>query len=121
MQDELDAVTEKISTVLVAKNKSLPGTLPDVDYAIWDKEYNYILICELKWLVEADSTSEVFARVQDLEHGCKQVSDMLTYAQKNCFEFCNKVFGFVTSDNLPVVMGCVVSKRGLEYTIQIFL
>lgn len=114
MQDELDAVTEKISTVLVAKNKSLPGTLPDVDYAIWDKEYNYILICELKWLVEADSTSEVFARGQDLEHGCKQVSDMLTYAQKNCFEFCNKVFGFVTSDNLPVVMGCVVSKKGIR-------
>lgn len=114
MQDEIDAVTGKIPNILVAKNKSLPGTLPDVDYAIWDKESNSILICELKWLVEADSTSEVFARVQDLEHGCSQVSDMLTYAQNQCSDFCNKVFGLAISDNLPVVMGCVVSKKGIR-------
>jgi len=114
MQDEIDTVTGKIPNILVAKNKSLPGTLPDVDYAIWDKESNSILICELKWLVEADSTSEVFARVQDLEHGCSQVSDMLAYAQNQCSDFCNKVFGLAISDNLPLVMGCVVSKKGIR-------
>lgn len=48
MQDEIDTVTGKIPNILVEKNKSLPGTLPDVDYAIWDKESNSILICELK-------------------------------------------------------------------------
>ena len=114
MQDELDTVIGKISNVLVAKNKSLPDTLPDVDYAIWDKESNSILICELKWLIEADSTSEVFARVQDLEHGCNQVLDMLTYAKNYCSDFCNKVFGLAMSDSLPVVMGCVVSKKGIR-------
>ena len=70
MQDELDSVTEKLQNVLVAKSKALPNTLPDVDYAIWDKSSDSILICELEWLVEADSTPEVFARIQDLEHGC---------------------------------------------------
>lgn len=114
MQDELDTIIGKITNVLVAKNKSLPDTLPDVDYAIWDKESNSILICELKWLIEADSTSEVFARVQDLEHGCNQVLDMLTYAKNYCSDFCNKVFGLAMSDSLPVVMGCVVSKKGIR-------
>ncbi len=114
MQDELDAVTEELPNIFVAKNKSLPDTLPDVDYAIWDKESNSILICELKWLIEADSTPEVFARIQDLEHGCGQVSDMLTYAKNHCSEFCDKVFGIATLDNLPEVIGCVVSKKGIR-------
>lgn len=114
MQDELDSVTEGLTDTLVAKNKSLPDTLPDVDYAIWDKQSNTILICELKWLVEADSTPEVFARIQDLEHGCSQVLDMLAYAQNHCSKFCDKVFGITELENLPEIIGCVVSKRGIR-------
>lgn len=114
MQDELDSVTEGLANTLVEKNRSLPDTLPDVDCAIWDKESNSILICELKWLVEPDSTSEVFARIQDLDHGCRQVSDMLTYAHNHCSEFCNKVFGTAAFENSPEIIGCVVSKRGIR-------
>ena len=114
MQDELDITTEKLQNVLVSKNKALPGTLPDVDYAIWDKASNTILICELKWLVEADSTSEVFARIQDLEHGCSQVSDMLSYAETHCLDFCNKVFDATEIEKTPEIIGCVVSKKGIR-------
>jgi len=114
MQDELDSATEKLQNVLVSKNKALPGTLPDVDYAIWDKTSDSILVCELKWLVEADATPEVFTRVQDLEHGCSQVSDILTYAKRNCTEFCNKVFGTTTLEKMPEIIGCVVSKKGIR-------
>ena len=114
MQNELDSVTEGIANILVSKNKSLPDTLPDVDYAIWEKESNSILICELKWLVEADSTPEVFARIQDLEHGCSQVLDMLTYTQNHCSEFCEKVFGITVLENPPEIIGCVVSKKGIR-------
>lgn len=114
MQNELDCVTEGLANVLVAKNKSLPDTLPDVDYAIWDKGSNSILVCELKWLIEADSTPEVFARIQDIEHGCSQVSDILDYAKNHCYEFCEKVFGITTLENLPEVIGCVISKKGIR-------
>jgi len=114
MQNELDSATEKLQNVLVSKNKALPDTLPDVDYAIWDKTSDSILVCELKWLVEADSTPEVFARVLDLEHGCSQISDILTYAERHCLEFCNKVFGVTTLEKLPEIIGCVVSKKGIR-------
>ena len=114
MQDELDTVTQELPNILVAKNKSLPNTLPDVDYAIWDKESNSILICELKWFIEADSTPEVFARIQDLEHGCSQVSNILTYVKNHYSEFCDRVFGITSLDNLPEVIGCVVSKTGIR-------
>lgn len=114
MQDELDIVTEKLPNVLIAKNKSLPDTLPDVDYAIWDTVNNSILVCELKWLVEADSTPEVFARIQDLEHGCSQVLDIQNYAENYNAEFCNKVFGITTLESHPEIIGCVVSKKGIR-------
>lgn len=114
MQDELDAVIEEIPNILIAKNKSLRDAFPDVDYAIWDQESNFILICELKWLVEADSTPEVFARIHDLEHGCSQVFDLLNYAKTNCSDFCSKVFGIVNYNEMPNVVGCVISKRGIR-------
>lgn len=114
MQNELDSVTEGLANILVSKNKSLPDMLPDVDYAIWEKESNSILICELKWLIEADSTPEIFARIQDLEHGCSQVLDMLTYARNHCSEFCDKVFGITVLENPPEIIGCVVSKKGIR-------
>ena len=114
MQDELDCITKELHDVTVVKNKPLPGTLPDVDYAIWDHINNCILICELKWLIEADSTPEVFARTHDLEHGCNQISDILSYANKERLAFCQNVFGIGKLDNTPEIIGCVVSKKGIR-------
>ncbi len=114
MQDELSFVIGKLPYVVVAQNKALPDPLPDVDYAIWDKESNTILVCELKWLVEADSTSEILARIQDIEHGCKQISDILTYGQNNTLGFFNKVFGVIEIEQTPQIIGCVISKRGIR-------
>ena len=114
MQDELSCVIEKLSNVAVEKNKSLPDPLPDVDYAVWEKSSNTILVCELKWLVEADSTSEVYARVQDIEHGCEQISKIMKYAQDNTLDFCSKVFGASGLDSIPQIIGCVISKRGIR-------
>jgi hypothetical protein len=114
MQDELSLVIGKLPHVVVAQNKALPDPLPDVDYAIWDKESNTVLVCELKWLVEADSTSEVFARIQDIEHGCNQISDILVYGQDNPLDFFNKVFDVTEIEHTPQIIGCVISKRGIR-------
>ncbi len=114
MIDELSVVVEKLPDAVDAKNKSLPDPLPDVDYAIWDKVSNTVLVCELKWLVEADSTPEVFARIQDIEHGCDQISNILAYAQDNIFDFFSKVFGVAELEPTPQIVGCVVSKRGIR-------
>lgn len=114
MQEALDSIAGNIQNVLIAKNRALPDTLPDVDYAIWDKSSNCILICELKWLVEADSTSEVLARIQDVEHGCRQITDILRYAENNCSDFCQRVFSATALQQGPNMIGCVVSKKGIR-------
>lgn len=120
MQKELSASIEKLPGVKIALNRPLPDTLPDVDYAIWDTTSNTILVCELKWLVEADSTQEVYARTQDLEHGCKQVIDILDYAKQNCADFCGRLFETSVPEIVPVVIGCVISKKGIRaYNVDI--
>lgn len=115
MQDELSLVIDQLPNIVVAQNKALPDPLPDVDYAIWDKESNKVLVCELKWLIEADSTTEVFARSKDIEHGCNQISDILVYGQENTIDFLRKVFGVTEKiEHIPKIIGCVISKRGIR-------
>jgi hypothetical protein len=114
MRKEISAMIEEIPEISFAHNKALPGELPDVDFAIWDHQSNRILICELKWLVEPDSTPEVFSRAEDLEHGCNQVSDMLDYAHENVEEFCKRVFNLSTQGLSPTIEGCVLSKKGIR-------
>ena len=114
MQSELDVRAKEIPNLVIGKNKALPDPLPDVDYAMWDMLSNTILVCELKWLVEPDSTSEVFARVQDLEHGCSQMSDILDYAENYKEDFLQRVFGQYEEEHLPKIIGCVISKKGIR-------
>ncbi len=114
MQDELDVITSNIENIMIAKNKSLPGRLPDVDYAIWDKENNTILVCELKWLIEPDSTPEVFARIQDLEHGCSQILDIVNYGISNQADFADRIFGITNLEDKPEIIGCVISKNSIR-------
>ena len=113
MQEQLDSITLSLHNVRLAKNKALPDALPDVDYAIWDTKSNTILVCELKWLIEADSTTEVFSREQDIAHGCNQVSKILRYAEKNNSDFIKRVFDGEASLQ-PSIIGCVISKKGIR-------
>lgn len=114
MQNELSASIENLPNIKIATSRALPDPLPDVDYSIWDMTSNTILVCELKWLVEADSTQEVFARTQDLEHGCNQISGILDYAHNNCSDFCSRVFDTTNLESSPEIIGCVVSKKGIR-------
>lgn len=114
MQEEISLIMNGVDNAVVAKNKSLPNELPDVDYAVWDRNSNTVLVCELKWLVEADSTTEVFSRINDLEHGCEQISRILQYANDNTFDFFQRVFGMRLEGERPTIQGCVISKKGIR-------
>ena len=114
MQDEITEEIGKLFNLQISVGKPLPKPLPDVDYSIYDKASNTILVCELKWLVKPDSTQEVFSRTQDLEHGCNQISSILKYASSNCSNFCTRLFGKTKFVSTPDVLGCVISKNSIK-------
>ncbi|MGC5327290.1 YecA family protein [Brevibacillus sp. SYSU BS000544] len=93
----------------------LPGRLPDVDLVFYNKEESILLICELKWLIEADATHEVYAREDDINHGCEQVQSIQQYVHENSFDFIKKAF----NEELPGISeigAIVISKVGIRTT-----
>lgn len=112
MQDEIDKQLDALNNIKIVHNIHLDASLPDVDYGIFDYQTNSAIICELKWLTETDSPQEVFAREEDIEHGCSQISSIMTYAIHDVPSFINKVFG-IKSEFIDLFY-CVVSKNNIR-------
>ncbi|SHI57288.1 hypothetical protein [Pseudobutyrivibrio xylanivorans] len=111
-------MVEKIQSVLsknyfIVKHKRLGGRLPDIDLGIYDKESNVILLCELKWFMAADSSKEIFAREDDITHGCEQQEMVIEYATKDKLDFIKKVFGESTEQDVDII-ACVVAKNNIR-------
>lgn len=87
--------------------------LPDVDFGIYDKTTNNCLICELKWFLDADSSSEVFAREDEIDHGCQQVEKVMGYAMRDRNKFVNELFHIQPQEE-PDIYCCVVSKGNIR-------
>lgn len=99
--------------VYSAKHKNLEGRLPDIDFALYDDTSNVVLLCELKWFAAADSTKEVYAREDDIDHGCMQVNDIMTYALQDKEKFVKKVFGRDDGENVDLFC-CVVARHNIR-------
>lgn len=69
----------------IAKHKHLRDDLPDIDFAVLDRETNSALICETKWFAAADSSKEVYAKEEEIDHGCQQVEDMVKFLTNHSF------------------------------------
>ena len=54
MQNEFDNITKYIPNVLIAKNKSLSGDLPDVDYAIAEADTTFGKIGVKVWIYKGE-------------------------------------------------------------------
>ncbi len=112
MQDDIDRQLDGLKGIKKVHNIHLDPTLPDVDYGIYDPSSNSAIICELKWLTESDSTQEVFAREDDIEHGCDQLKRIMAYAIMNVPAFIEKVFE-VQSEYVDLFY-CVISKNNIR-------
>ena len=55
----------------IVKHRHLRDDLPDIDFAILDKTTCSAMICETKWFAAADSAKEVYAKEDDITHGCQ--------------------------------------------------
>lgn len=62
---------------MIIKHRNLEGRLPDIDLGVYEPNSNTVLLCELKWFMAADSSKEVYAREDDITHGCEQSSQIM--------------------------------------------
>lgn len=97
----------------IAKHKHLEDDLPDLDFALLDEDSNSVLLCELKWFTPADSTKEVYAREDDITHGCVQMESIMAYAMQDREKFISKVFGLKNFDSIDLFC-CVVAKHNIR-------
>lgn len=102
-----------ISEPNIAKHKHLRVDLPDVDFAIFDRLTNSVMICETKWFAAADSTKEVFAKEDEITHGCQQVEDIMAYAMSDRKRLMKQVFN-IDDVNTVDLFGCVVAKHNIR-------
>lgn len=113
MVSELEASFDLKPRQKIAKHKHLDDSLPDLDFALLDEDSNSVLICELKWFTPADSTKEVYAREDDITHGCEQMETIMAYAMKDRGKFINQVFGLKNFDSIDLFC-CVVAKHNIR-------
>ena len=97
----------------IAKHKHLRDDLPDLDFAVLDKETNSALICETKWFAPADSSKEVYAKEDEINHGCQQVEDIMSYAMADKNHFFKQVFGIDNGEMIDLFW-CVVAKHNIR-------
>ena len=110
MVSELESFVNSKDT---AKHKHLRDDLPDLDFAVLDKETNSALICETKWFASADSSKEVYAKEDEIKHGCQQVEDIMSYAMADKNHFFKQVFGIDNGEMIDLFW-CVVAKHNIR-------
>lgn len=115
MVKELEEMIPKDDKIIIRKHKQLGGRLPDIDLGIFDEHSNSVLLCELKWFMAADSSREVYAREDDINHGCEQQETVMAYALQDRAGFIKRVFEVDDTENVDIFC-CVVAKHNIRTT-----
>ena len=102
-----------VKSEYIAKHKHLRDDLPDLDFAVLDEETNSALICETKWFAPADSSKEVYAKEDEINHGCQQVENIMAYAMSDKKHFFKQVFGIESGESIDLFW-CVVAKHNIR-------
>lgn len=110
MVSELEII---INSKDIVKHRHLRADLPDIDFAVFDSASNAALICETKWFAAADSTKEVYAKEDEITHGCEQVEKIVGYALSNRKHFFKQVFNINDGESIDLFC-CVVAKHNIR-------
>lgn len=113
MIQEIEDTIPNAATLKFVKHKNLGGRLPDVDFGLLDTASNAALLCEIKWLAAADSSKEVYAREDEITHGCEQSESIMTYAMSDRKRFIKQVFDIDDGDNIDLFC-CVVARHNIR-------
>lgn len=113
MIKDLEKVVIEDKNTKIAKHRNIDASLPDIDFAVLDMSTNSAIICELKWFAAADSAKEVYAKEDEITHGCEQIETLMTYAIKNKNLFIRQVFGVEGGENIDLFC-CVIAKHNIR-------
>lgn len=113
MVSELEAEIPQALSLKTVKHKKLSKMLPDLDFGLVDTVSNIAILCELKWFSAADSTKEVYAREDEITHGCDQAEAVLVYAMSDRKHFFKQVFNIDDGENIDVIC-CVIAKHNIR-------
>ncbi len=113
MVQEIEAAIPHATTLKPIKHKKLGGRLPDIDFGLLDTATNAALLCELKWFAAADSSKEVYAREDEITHGCEQSESIMAYAMSDRNRFIKQVFDVDDGDNIDLFC-CVVARHNIR-------
>lgn len=113
MVTEIDESITSRDSLVIVKHKRLNSELPDIDYGIYDSSTNAVLLCEIKWFMAADSTKEVYAREDEITHGCEQSESIMAYAMSDRARFMKKVFNIDNCKDVELFC-CVVAKHNIR-------
>ena len=113
MVTEIDESISSKDTLVIIKHKNLNKELPDIDYGIYDSLTNAVLLCEIKWFMAADSTKEVYAREDEITHGCEQSEAIMAYAMSDRARFMKQVFNIDNCNDVELFC-CVVAKNNIR-------
>jgi hypothetical protein len=80
---------------------------------VFDRTSNAALICETKWFAAADSTKEVYAKEDEITHGCEQVEKIMGYALSDRKHFFKQVFNIDDGETIDLFC-CVVAKHNIR-------
>jgi len=69
---EIEAIMKLFPTLKGGGPTQLPGSLPDVDYSIYDPKSMTLLALEMKWITEPVTAQEIVSRDEDLAKGLHQ-------------------------------------------------
>lgn len=112
MISEIETAIPNKEDLILTTHRHLENSLPDLDLGIYDKKSNTALLCELKWFTAADSTKEVYAREDEITHGCDQIESIMSYAMCNKKVFLRKVFNLDEDD--VELFCCVIAKHNIR-------
>jgi hypothetical protein len=110
---EIENIIPQTKTLEAVKHKRLGGRLPDIDFALLDLSTNTALLCELKWFAAADSSKEIYAREDEVTHGCNQIESIMAYAMGDRSHFIKQVFDFDNGEDIDLFC-CVVAKHNIR-------
>lgn len=113
MVQEIEKSIPRETTLKFVKHKKLGGRLPDVDFGLLDTISGAALLCELKWFASADSSKEVYAREDEITHGCEQSEAIMAYAMSNRKHFIKQVFDVEDGEDIDLFC-CVVARHNIR-------
>lgn len=110
---DLESVIIENDNVQIVKHRNLVGRLPDIDFAVLDKTTRSAMICELKWFAAADSAKEVYAKEDEITHGCEQVESIMSYVMSDKGRFFKQIFDEEDGENIDLFC-CVIAKHNIR-------